>query len=296
MRDYIQLMRLDRRIGIYLLLWPTLWSLWVAAEGLPPLDILCVLIAGVVVMRTAGCVINDYTDRDLDGHVERTRDRPIAAGRIGKVEALTLFTLLTMVALGLVMYLNKLTIMMSVVGILLTVSYPFMKRYHYLPQVHLGIAFAWAVPMAYTAVTNEIPSIGTWLIFLATVLWTTAYDTMYAMADREDDLKIGIKSSAILFGDLDKAIIGLLQIMFLTCLYLIGKDLQLGKTWYLGLLAASILFLYQQFLLRLRQPEDCFRAFLNNNLVGLVIFLGLAWPTILEKLPNLRNLISGLLT
>jgi len=295
-RDYIQLMRLDRRIGIYLLLWPTLWMLWIAAGGIPPLKILLVFIAGVAVMRTAGCIINDYADRDLDGFVERTKDRPLATGRISTTEALILFALLSLIALALVLSLNKLTIMMSLVGMLLTISYPFMKRFHYLPQVHLGLAFAWAIPMAHTAITNELPTILTWLIFLATVIWTTAYDTMYAMSDREDDLKIGIKSTAILFGDLDKAIIGLFQLMFWFCLYLVGKDLELGLSWKISLVITAILLIYQQFLLRLRLPDDCFRAFLNNNLVGLVVFLGLAWPSLVEKLPNLRELVAGLLT
>jgi len=207
-----------------------------------------------------------------------------------------LFALLSLIALALVLSLNKLTIMMSLVGMLLTISYPFMKRFHYLPQVHLGLAFAWAIPMAHTAITNELPTILTWLIFLATVIWTTAYDTMYAMSDREDDLKIGIKSTAILFGDLDKAIIGLFQLMFWFCLYLVGKDLELGLSWKISLVVTAILLIYQQFLLRLRLPDDCFRAFLNNNLVGLVVFLGLAWPSLVEKLPNLREFVAGLLT
>ena len=234
-------MRLDRRIGIYLLLWPTLWMLWIAAGGIPPLKILLVFIAGVAVMRTAGCIINDYADRDLDGFVERTKDRPLATGRISTTEALILFALLSLIALALVLSLNKLTIMMSLVGMLLTISYPFMKRFHYLPQVHLGLSFAWAIPMAHTAITNELPTILTWLIFLATVIWTTAYDTMYAMSDREDDLKIGIKSTAILFGDLDKAIIGLFQLMFWFCLYLVGKDLELGLSWKISLFVTACL-------------------------------------------------------
>ncbi len=289
-------MRLDKRIGIYLVLWPTLWMLWIAAGGIPPLKILLIFIAGAVVMRTAGCIINDYADRDVDGFVERTKDRPLVTGRISTLEALILFGLLALIALALVLSLNRLTIMLSLGGMLLTISYPFMKRFHYLPQVHLGLAFAWAVPMAYTAVTNEVPTVLTWLVFLATVLWTTAYDTMYAMADREDDLKIGIKSTAILFGDLDKAIIGLFQLMFWCCLYLVGKELELGLSWKVSLVITAILLIYQQFLLRLREPDDCFRAFMNSNLIGLVVFLGLAWPSFTEKLPNLRDLVAALLT
>jgi len=296
LRDYIKLMRLDRRIGIYLVLWPALWTLWISAGGIPPLKILLVFIAGAIVMRSAGCVINDYADRDLDGHVKRTQDRPMATGRVSKTEGLTLFALLGMIALSLVMTLNNLTILLSIAGLALAISYPFMKRFHYLPQLHLGLAFGWAIPMAHTAVTNELPDTNTWMIFIAGILWTTAYDTMYAMVDRDDDLRIGVKSTAILFGDLDKAIIALLQIMFLLCLYLLGQSLKLPVSFTIGLGVAAILLLYQQFLLRLRLPDDCFRAFMNNNLVGLAIFLGLAWPSIAEKLPNMLDLARGLLT
>ncbi len=289
LQDYIQLMRLDRRIGIYLVLWPALWTLWISAGGIPPLYTLLIFIAGAVVMRSAGCVINDYADRDLDGHVSRTKDRPMATGRVSSIEALTLFGLLSMIALALVLTLNKLTVMMSVVGMLLAISYPFMKRFHHLPQVHLGLAFGWAIPMAHTAVTNELPNTTTWLIFLAGVLWSTAYDTMYAMADREDDIKMGMKSSAILFGDLDKTIIAILQLMFLLCLYLLGQSIDLPKSFYIGLGVAAFLSFYQQFLLRLRLPDECLRAFLNNNLVGMAIFIGIAWPSIAEKLPKMLD-------
>jgi len=296
LRDYIKLMRLDRPIGIYLVLWPTLWTLWISAEGIPPLRTLLIFIAGAVVMRSAGCVINDYADRDIDGLVDRTKDRPMATGRVSKVEALTLFGLLAMIALALVLTLNKLTILFSVGAILLAVSYPFMKRFHYLPQIHLGIAFAWAIPMAHTAITNELPDTKIWLIFIAGVLWTTAYDTIYAMVDREHDLKIGVKSSAILFGDLDKAMVALLQLMFLICLYLLGQSLELPKSYYIGLGFAGFFMIYQQFLLRLRLPDECFRAFLNNNLVGMAIFIGIAWPSIAEKLPKMPDLALSLLT
>lgn len=296
LRDYIKLMRLDRPIGIYLLLWPALWTLWISAEGTPPLKILSIIVAGGILMRSAGCVINDYADRKLDGHVARTKNRPMATGRVSKFEALTLFGLLAMMAFALVLMLNTLTIMMSVVGLLLAMSYPFMKRFHYLPQIHLGVAFGWAIPMAHTAVTEQLPDTSTWLIFLAAILWTTAYDTIYAMVDREDDLKMGMKSTAILFGDLDKAIIGVLQLMFLLCLYLLGQSIDLPKSFYIGLGVAAFLLVYQQFLLRLRRPDECFRAFLNNNLVGMAIFIGIAWPSIVENSPKIVDLARALLT
>jgi len=238
LEQYSLLIRLDRPIGIYLLLWPTLWALWIAAGGWPDPQVLFVFLAGVFLMRSAGCAINDYADRDIDPHVERTRDRPLAAGRISKRETLTVFAALSLTAFALVLTLNTLTIYMSFVGILLAASYPFMKRFHYLPQVHLGAAFGWAAPMAFTAQANEITPI-TWLIFMATVLWATAYDTMYAMADREDDLKIGVKSTAILFGEADKLIIGLLQALLLLDLVLIGNNAQLGLYYYLGLISAT---------------------------------------------------------
>lgn len=274
LEQYSLLIRLDRPIGIYLLLWPTLWALWIAAGGWPDPQVLFVFLAGVFLMRSAGCAINDYADRDIDPHVERTRDRPLAAGRISKRETLTVFAALSLTAFALVLTLNTLTIYMSFVGILLAASYPFMKRFHYLPQVHLGAAFGWAAPMAFTAQANEITPI-TWLIFMATVLWATAYDTMYAMADREDDLKIGVKSTAILFGEADKLIIGLLQALLLLDLVLIGNNAQLGLYYYLGLISATGFAVYQQYLIRNREPGKCFQAFLNNNWFGLSVFAGI---------------------
>lgn len=273
---YARLIRLDKPIGIFLLLWPTLWALWIAAEGVPHLYVLAVFVAGVFLMRSAGCAINDYADRDIDGHVERTRNRPLASGAITPKEALAVFGILALIAFALVMTLNGLTRMLSIGGLLLAASYPFMKRVHFLPQVHLGIAFAWAIPMAYSAQTGLLPSSTGWLLFFAAILWTTAYDTMYAMADREDDLKVGVKSSAILFGDTDKLMIAFLQATVLFTLYLVGEAEQLGSMYYTGLAAAAIFALYQQFLIRNREPTDCFRAFLNNNYFGLTIFLGIA--------------------
>ena len=250
-------------------------ALWVAAEGFPDTGVLFVFVAGVILMRSAGCAINDYADRHVDGSVARTKQRPLVTGKVSEKEALTVFATLAITAFILVLFMNKLTIMLSFVGVALAGSYPFMKRYHFLPQVHLGAAFAWAVPMAFTAQANEITPV-TWLLFLATVLWTTAYDTMYAMTDREDDLKIGVKSTAILFGKLDKMIIGIIQAMLLFCLLLIGQRAQLSGFYYTGVVAAASLALWQQYLIKDRDPQLCFKAFLNNNWFGLVHFAGLA--------------------
>ena len=273
---YARLIRLDKPIGIFLLLWPTLWALWIAARGVPDLHVLVVFVLGVFLMRSAGCAINDFADRDIDPHVERTRDRPLAAGLISPKEALVVFAVLALLAFALVMTLNPLTRWMSLGGVLLAASYPFMKRYHYLPQVHLGIAFAWAIPMAFTAQTGELPPPSGWLLFISAVLWTTAYDTMYAMADREDDIKVGVKSTAILFGEMDKLIIGVLQVLFLFGMWLLGREEKLGWPYDISLAVAAIFALYQQFLLRLRDPQDCFRAFLNNNWLGMALFAGIA--------------------
>lgn len=274
LEQYSLLIRLDKPIGIYLLLWPTLWALWIAAEGWPDPLVLFVFISGVFLMRSAGCAINDYADRDIDPHVERTKNRPLAAGRISTKETLAIFSGLSISAFALVLLMNSLTIYMSFVGIILAASYPFMKRFHYMPQVHLGAAFGWSAPMAFTAQANEITAL-TWLIFMATVLWATAYDTMYAMADREDDLKIGVKSTAILFGDADKVIIGLLQALLLLDLLLIGTSSELGLYYFSGLFIASCFAIYQQYLIKDRLPEKCFKAFLNNNWFGLCVFVGL---------------------
>jgi len=275
LKHYARLIRLDRPIGIYLLLWPTLWALWIASEGHPSPWLVFIFVAGVVLMRSAGCAINDFADRDIDPHVQRTRDRPIACGAISAREAMAVFIGLALLAFALVLQLNPLTIKLSVVAVLLAVSYPFMKRFHYLPQVHLGAAFGWAVPMAFSAQTGEFPPPVAWLLFLSTLLWTTAYDTMYAMADREDDLSIGVKSTAILFGDQDRLMIGVLQLMFFFALYLVGQQAELGGAYYIGLVVAAGLAIYQQTLIYGRKPAACFRAFLNNNWIGMVIFAGI---------------------
>jgi 4-hydroxybenzoate polyprenyltransferase len=273
-REYLLLTRVDRPIGIFLLLWPTLWSLWIAAEGVPEGLVLFVFVTGVFLMRSAGCVINDFADRKLDPHVARTKNRPIAAGRVTPREALSLFVVLCLLAFLLVLLMNSLTIVLSFVGVVLAAIYPFMKRHTYLPQVFLGLAFGWAVPMAWAAQTGETTRIA-WLLLTATVVWATAYDTMYAMVDRSDDLKIGVKSTAILFGDADRLIIGGLQLSVLLILLLVGYQLGLGLYYYLGLLVAAGLGVYQQYLIRKREPQNCFRAFLNNNWFGMAIFAGL---------------------
>jgi len=272
--DYLKLARVDKPIGIFLVLWPTLWALWLAAEGMPSLDVLAIFVAGCVLMRSAGCVINDFADRKIDGDVERTKDRPLVTGKISSKNALIFFAALCLIAFVLVLLTNELTIYLSFGALALASAYPFMKRYTYLPQVVLGAAFAWSVPMAYAAQINELPTI-IWLIYTATVLWTVAYDTMYAMVDREDDLKIGVKSTAILFGSADRAIIAFLQILVILTFCMIGDQLGLGQFYFLGVVSASILFIYQQHLIRHRYREECFKAFLNNNWVGLVIFVGL---------------------
>lgn len=274
LHEYAILMRLNRPIGIYLLLWPTLWALMIAGEGKPDTKILLIFIAGVVLMRSAGCVINDYFDRDFDRHVSRTRNRPLTSGRVSTREALFLFGALCLLALILVLQLNRLTIMLSAVGALLAVIYPYMKRVTNLPQVVLGAAFGWSVPMAFAAQTGTVPQIA-WLMFTATVLWTTAYDTMYAMVDRQDDIALGLKSTAILFGDADRAVIGGLQLCVLACLLMIGYQAELGLYYYAGVAMAAGLGVYQQRLIRFQERDGCFRAFLNNHWLGLAVFLGI---------------------
>ena len=274
MRDYISLMRLDKPIGIFLLLWPALWALLIAGEGEPDSGIVLIFVLGVVLMRSAGCVINDYADRDIDRHVSRTRNRPLTAGRVTVAETLFIFALLCGAAFVLVLQLNRLTVLLSFVGFGLAASYPFMKRLTHLPQVHLGAAFGWSVPMAFAAQTNSVPPIA-WLMFTATVLWATAYDTIYAMIDRDDDIALGVKSTAILFGDLDRKIIGLIQAMLLVCLLMLGHQTELGLYYYLGVAVAAFLAVYQQYLIRFRDRDGCFRAFLNNNWFGAAVFLGI---------------------
>lgn len=271
---FIKLMRLDRPIGILLLLWPTLSAVWIAAEGKPDLTVFIVFTLGVIVMRSAGCVINDYADRKVDGLVSRTKNRPLITGEIDAKQALMLFAGLGLFAFILVLQLNVLTVWMSLVGLFLAATYPYMKRYTYLPQVYLGAAFGWAIPMAFAAQTNAVPTIA-WLLFLANILWATAYDTFYAMADRKDDLVAGVKSTAILFGDDDRLIIGLLQISFLFVMLLVGSQLELSLSYYLAILVAAGLSVYQQKISKSKEPAQCMHAFLNNNWVGAVLFLGI---------------------
>ncbi|HAS3567655.1 TPA: 4-hydroxybenzoate octaprenyltransferase [Vibrio cholerae] len=273
-RAYWQLMRMDRPIGSLLLLWPTLWALLLAAQGLPDLRVLVVFVLGVFLMRSAGCVINDYADRHVDGHVKRTSQRPLPAGLVSAKEALLLFALLAVSSFLLVLTMNTLTIQLSFIGILLAFVYPFMKRFTHLPQLVLGLAFSWSIPMAWAAQADTLPP-QVWVLFLINALWTIAYDTQYAMVDRDDDVKIGIKSTAILFGRWDKRIIGLLQLATLSLLVALGQGLALGASYYWGLLIAAGLFAYQQHLIRYRERMPCFQAFLNNNYVGMAITAGI---------------------
>ncbi|MFM1892106.1 MAG: hypothetical protein RLZ44_1183 [Pseudomonadota bacterium] len=272
---YWQLVRADRPIGIYLLLWPALWALWIAGEGRPTWWVVAVFVAGTALMRSAGCAINDYADRHFDGAVERTQGRPLATGRASPREAIGVFVVLSLVAFALVLLLNPKTIAHSFIAVGLAALYPFTKRYTHMPQLFLGLAFGWAVPMAFTALQNQIPPVA-WVLFAATVLWALIYDTMYAMVDRVDDLRIGVKSSAILFGRYDRALIAVLQLVMLGLLLLIGELTGRGA-WYLaGLGVVAALFGYQQYLIRDRERQHCFAAFLNNHYVGMALFLGLA--------------------
>jgi len=274
--DYARLLRIDRPIGTLLLLWPTYWALWLAAEGAPSFANLLIFTLGVFFMRAAGCAINDFADRDWDRHVKRTKDRPLTAGRVRAWEAVALFAGLCLVSfLMVVLFTNTLTLYLSFGGALLAFIYPFMKRYTHLPQLFLGAAFSWAIPMAWAAEANQLSQL-TWLLFTANVLWTVAYDTLYAMVDRDDDLKVGIKSTAILFGDADRAIIALLQTMVVVILVMVGQRAELGSFYYLGVVAMATLFVYHQYLARERNREGCFKAFLNNNWAGFAVFLGLA--------------------
>ena len=271
---YINLTRLDKPVGILLLLWPTLWAVWIAAEGLPTLHLLAVFTLGVVLTRSAGCVFNDMADRTFDSQVRRTAKRPLASGRIGSHEALLVACVLLLIAFMLVLTTNRYTVLLSFVAIALAVIYPLMKRYTYVPQFFLGLAFSWGIPMAFAAQTGEIPDIA-WLLFMANILWSVVYDTIYAMVDREDDMKAGIKSTAILFDDADRTIIGILQWMFLTVMIITGIQIEAKMLYYVSLGPAAALMVYHQYLIRHRLPDDCFRAFLNNHWVGLVIFLGI---------------------
>jgi 4-hydroxybenzoate polyprenyltransferase len=273
--EYALLARLDRPIGTWLLMWPALWGLWIAGAGRPHPRVLIVFVAGVFVMRAAGCVINDYADRNIDPHVRRTRDRPLAARRVAPREALFLFAILITVALYLVTRLDFLTIKLAFIGAAMTVSYPFVKRIFPMPQLYLGISFGgWSVPMAFAAESGSVPRVA-WVLYIAAVMWAAIYDTMYAMVDREDDLKVGIKSSAILFADMDKLLIGVMQAMMLFALVLAGRSMKFGQWYDAGVIAAGLLFLYQQWLIRKREPAGCLKAFFNNQYVGAVIFVGI---------------------
>lgn len=274
LNQYYLLTRFDRPIGILLLLWPTLWALWIAGQGRPDPYVLFVFVTGVVLMRAAGCVINDYADRDIDPHVARTKLRPIAAGKVTPREALILFVVLCLTAFALVLTLDKFTIALSFGGAALATVYPFMKRYTHLPQVVLGMAFGWAVPMAFAAQTGSLPKIA-WLLYVITILWAMIYDTMYAMVDREDDLQVGVKSTAILFGDADRLIIGLLQLLMFAGLVLVGTQLGLGYSYHIGVVFALGFAVWHQWLIHSREPRQCFKAFLSNNRLGMVIFIGL---------------------
>ncbi len=273
--QYWLLSRFDKPIGILILLWPALWALWVASRGKPDYYVLLVICLGVILMRAAGCVINDYADRDFDPHVERTKQRPIAAGRVSPKEALGLFVVLCLIAFGLVLTLNAFTIALSFVAAFLAGSYPFMKRYTHLPQAYLGIAFGWAVPMSFSAQLNQIPTVA-WVMYLAVVLWALVYDTMYAMVDKDDDLKIGVKSTAILFGAYDRHILAVVQVISIGLLVVVGLMQALTWPYYAGVIVATALCVYQQKLIFHREKALCFKAFLNSNYFGMAVFIGLS--------------------
>jgi len=271
---YVRLVRLHQPVGIWLLLWPTLWALWIAGEGNPDQHVFIVFVLGTVVLRSAGCIINDYADRKIDPHVSRTRDRPLATGEVAVSEAIILFCGLMLIGFGLVLTMNRFTQGMAVIGALITIVYPFSKRFISFPQFVLGIAFAWGVPMAFAAQLGSIPRVG-WLLFVTTVIWGVIYDTEYAMADREDDLKIGVRSTAILFGDLGRMFVGALQLMFLGALILVGQSSGLGPWFLAGSGVAAIFFLYQQHLIRDHDSERCFIAFRSNATLGMCVFVGI---------------------
>jgi len=275
MLDFIRLMRLDKPIGIWLLLWPTLWALWIAAEGKPSIAHLLIFTLGTVLMRSAGCILNDLADREFDAYVKRTENRPLATGKIKPKEAKRLAAALIALSFLLVLCTNGLTVIWSFGALVIAALYPLMKRYTFYPQLVLGAAFSWGMPMAFTAETGQMPPPEAWLLFLANILWTVAYDTYYAMADREDDIKLGLKSTAILFADLDRPIIAFLQGMALFCLLLAGQRFDFGIYFYLGLACAAGCFAYEFYLTRLRDEASCFRAFLHNHWAGLAIFIGI---------------------
>ena len=275
MNVYFRLMRLDRPIGIYLLLWPTLWALFLAAEGFPRLELLLIFTLGVSLMRSAGCVINDYADREIDKHVKRTELRPITAGEVSPNQALKLFALLIVLAFLLVLLTNTLTVQLSFVAVALATLYPFTKRWTHLPQFVLGLAFAMSVPMAFSATNNSIDP-AAWWVFAATVVWTVIYDTMYAMADREEDVKIGVKSTAVLFARYDRLIIGILQLILVFLLINIGELFNLTLIYDISVALSAVLMIYHQFLIKNREKTACFSAFLHNHYLGMLIFAGIA--------------------
>jgi len=274
MNAYIRLMRLDKPIGSLLLLWPTYWALFLSADGWPDLDLLIIFTLGVVLMRSAGCVINDYADRDIDKHVKRTQKRPITSGEISSKSALTLFVILILLALILVLQTNILTIQLSFIAAGLAIIYPFTKRWTNLPQLVLGAAFAMSIPMAYAAQTSNVP-IEVGLIFLASIVWTLIYDTLYAMADRDEDLKIGLKSTAILFKNYDQIVITTLQVLLILIFIIMGNAFNLGQIYYFSLFIIGIFMIYHQFLMKKRQNEEYFKAFINNNYIGMTAFAGI---------------------
>ncbi|EAW32619.1 4-hydroxybenzoate octaprenyltransferase [marine gamma proteobacterium HTCC2143] len=271
---YLALIRFDRPIGTYLLLWPTLWALWIAAEGTPDFKLLVIFSLGTFLMRSAGCAINDYADRHIDGQVKRTSNRPIVTGKISPRSALLFAAVLCILAFLLVLSTNQKTVLLSFAAAALAACYPFMKRYTHLPQIVLGAAFAWSIPMAFAAQQNAMPAL-LWLIYLAVLLWTTAYDTFYAMVDRDDDIIIGVKSTAILFGKQDRLITALLQLVMIVVMIMVGFQFNLGNWYFAGLAGAAVLFAYQQYLIRYRDRDDCLKAFLNNQWVGAIIFAGI---------------------
>ncbi|MFN2361676.1 MAG: 4-hydroxybenzoate octaprenyltransferase [Marinobacter sp.] len=280
--DYARLLRLDRPIGSLLLLWPTYWALWLAAEGFPGIGNFIVFTLGVFLMRAAGCAINDFADRKVDRHVKRTQNRPLTTGRVEAWEAVALFAGICLIAfLMVVVFTNTLTLYLSFGGVILAFIYPFMKRYTHLPQLFLGAAFSWAIPMAWAAEAGDVTRMA-WLLFTANVLWTVAYDTLYAMVDRDDDIRIGIKSTAILFGEADRAVIAILQALVVLILVLVGHQAELGVFYYLGLVAMACLFVFQQHLARYRDRDGCFKAFLNNNWAGFAAFTGLLLDLIIR--------------
>lgn len=272
--NYLLLMRMDKPVGIWLLLWPTLWALWLAGNGHPDGGLFIVFVLGVIVMRAAGCVLNDFADRNIDPYIERTRHRPIPSGAVAPVEALGLFVALALVAIGLATMLNRQAQLLAAVAATLTVVYPFIKRFLSVPQFFLGAAFGWAVPMAFAAQTGHTPQLA-WLVFTAALVWATIYDTFYAMVDREDDLAIGIKSTAILFGDADLFVIGALQVMMLMALIFVGDMAALGPWYFASLLVAGGMMAWHLWLARGRDREGCFKAFLHNHYVGLTVFIGI---------------------